>query len=651
MRQLEAFKQDVKSPMKNQVRSEDILSRQKAGATQSTEDMIKKGVLSKMAQRKMRQEQMASGIVSEASTPGVNPSYGPAAKFDIYNEVDWLKIQVRKAEDDNKRLMNEKALLLQEKTLWYDKFHEENKKWRGMLTDIKVTKAKLNTEISDFAAQRNALRTVEVNTKDRNLYDACMSQLPIPEATGDITSGTKRMKALELHSFLTGLVVTSRCAQAEFTDHLLSMVKEAEEQFLSSLGDGSGANAGPSLQKHQVLVDSIKQWSKHNSDLTAAMINHTSSSNIAPAFSTRDDIAVDDGVVSSMKHVEELADVKASNEELRATIAQLRSKNAELTRAMKERSHRKPSSLRGTSARSGRPKIRSGGHSSSSVVSDSNISDRGDSELAEAVVDAQEESEYEGDLLDDDELLADVPVLSVKEAAEQFSSKYSHIQDLLSVVVPREEDQVDTPEHEKRLARVNTKEFRVILEDELREGAVDSDEFKSLFPTLAQESRATTAVTVTSPGKSQTAQSTGQQLFVSILTDPSNRVFHDALHLYLQDVVLEHPLLTELQDRDPNLGDVIVNILYEDISVIVAQQICDVIVATLSDHDVEVTERSLQNEMRAIQYLRTDILPNQELLNNFITLAIHSITVHPEINALVTLAISFLYEKQQLGAQ
>lgn len=295
---------------------------------------------------------------------------------------------------------------------------------------------------------------------------------------------------------------------------------------------------------------------------------------------------------------------------------------------------------------------------------------------------------------DYDDLVADVPVRGAREAAAEYGSNYSHIEELLSLVAVDAAGsatgggQPDS-ETQRRLQRVNTKEFRLILEAELRDGAAavaaaaggaaggaagtstgtntataESIEFSSLFPSLVGTGTGTGAgtgavndhsdhlnsSTVTHKQQQQQQQSTGRMLFIETLTDPSNRLYHDALHLYLQDLILEHPLLR--QQNHGQLGDKIIYVLYDEISEIVAKQICDVVMATLSDKDISLHENELKNELLAIQYLRNNLLPNQQLLNNFITLALHSVTVHPEINALVTMAVSFFFEKEMnRGAQ
>jgi len=268
---------------------------------------------------------------------------------------------------------------------------------------------------------------------------------------------------------------------------------------------------------------------------------------------------------------------------------------------------------------------------------------------------SEAESEYEtdpGEVLDHDDLIADVPVRHGRDAAEEYGSNYTHIEELLSLVSADAATGEGEPDEERehRLQRVNTKEFRLILEDELREmaaGEQESSEFSSLFPVLSNNGDAV------EKKRNAGAQSTGRQLFIESITDPSNRLYHDALHLYLQDIILEHPLLRQHMQGNAHsqLGEKIIYVLYEEISEIVAQQICDVVVATLSDKDVTLQESEMRNELLAIQYLRNNLLPNQQLLNNFITLALHSVTVHPEINALVTMAVSFFFEKEVSGAQ
>lgn len=341
--QLEAFKQDVQSPIRNQVRSDDILSNQQLGANKNTEDMVKNGVMSKFARRKLKKEQEASGIVSEAgSHGGGNGSYGRAAAYDCYNESGWLKVAVRKLEDQNKQLTEERRQLLHEKSLWHTKFQEENRKWMAMVADIKIAKAKMATEVADFCAQRNALRTVEICAQDRKLYDQSMHQMPIPNGIDVITSGNKRLRATELHALLSGAIVSTRTAQSEFLDHFIAIVTEIEELFME--GVMAGANNLQTQQRQSMLVEQVKQWSRHCADLTAAMVNHTkasniSNSNIDGAGSAVEGSAdssnsgnIDNALIeSSQAASREIDELKLNNDDLRQTIAQLRSKNAEVS--------------------------------------------------------------------------------------------------------------------------------------------------------------------------------------------------------------------------------------------------------------------------------------------------------------------------------
>jgi len=327
--QLEAFKQDVQSPVRNQVRSGDILSLQQLGSNKNTEDMVKNGVMSKFAKRKLKKEQEVSGIVSDmGSHGGGNASFGRAASYDCYNEAGWLKVAVRKLEDENKQLAEDKKNLVQEKSLWYVKFQEENKKWMGMVADIKIAKAKLSTEISDFVAQRNALRSVEICANDRKIYDACMNKMPIPNGLEEITSGNKRLRATELHALLTGSVVSARTAQAEFTEHFTAMVMDAERMFMDSVSAGANLQA---QQKQVVLIEQVKQWSKNCTDLTAAMIKHSHASDLSCETGTVAAGNVDDVVGNVIRQTAEIDELKLNNNDLRQTIAQLRSKNAEVS--------------------------------------------------------------------------------------------------------------------------------------------------------------------------------------------------------------------------------------------------------------------------------------------------------------------------------
>ena len=201
LKQLEAFKLDVQNPFKPKISSNDILSNQKPGALQNSEDMIKNGVLTKFARRKLKNEQETVGnIVDQTAAPGAIAS--PSVKFDCYNEVGWLKVEVRRLEGVVKKLREEKSQLVQEKSLWFSKFHDENKKLHDLLSEVKITRMKLTTEISDFEAQRNALRSIEVNAADRKLYDICVNKLPLPAIMPDITSGNKKLKAMEVSIYL-----------------------------------------------------------------------------------------------------------------------------------------------------------------------------------------------------------------------------------------------------------------------------------------------------------------------------------------------------------------------------------------------------------------------------------------------------------------
>ena len=163
------------------------------------------------------------------------------------------------------------------------------------------------------------------------------------------------------------------------------------------------------------------------------------------------------------------------------------------------------------------------------------------------------ESEYGDQLIsaETEELLASLegPVLSSSEAAEAYGQKYSHIQELLDIVTEPSAgagagaNAGAAEEKERRLQRVGTGEFRMILEEELREGAAHQDEFQAQFPVIAGYENPDPGSSAPRAAQAPTQQTQGQKLFVSLLTDPSSRIFHDALHLYLQDMVLEHPLL------------------------------------------------------------------------------------------------------------
>lgn len=332
LRQIDDFKLDMRSPVKSNVRSDEILKMQKQGISQTSENLMKSGVLTKFARRKLKLEQEQLGIVS--SIQPSSTSAAPTTKFDCYNELSWLKVEVRRLEGEVRKLSTEKSVLLQEKSMWVTKFQEENKKWHGLLTDVKVLKAKLTTEMNDFAYQRHALRTVEINAADRALYDVCMHQLPLNGALPEITSGAQRLKAMEAHAMLTSLVTTCRQAQVEFQDKLTSLVVEAEEAYIHAHGLPTGSDSAPpshlpsaaDVAAVQTMVDNVKQWTRNCCELACAVSDQPAnaagwSQQVPRGVEDEDDAQVPLGGMGP----EEAA-------VLRKTIAQLRSKNAEVSR-------------------------------------------------------------------------------------------------------------------------------------------------------------------------------------------------------------------------------------------------------------------------------------------------------------------------------
>lgn len=652
MKQLAAFKLDVQSPIKNHVRSHEILQSQKQGNTQNSEEMLKSGVLTKFASRKYKLEQQNAGINPDAPivSKGNASSVSPTGKFDCYNEAGWLKVEVRRLEAEVRKLSAEKSYLLQEKSTWFTKFQDENTKWSSLLKDVKVMKARMATEMNDFAHQREALRTVEINTEDRALYDLCMHQLPLNKAIQETTSGKKRMKAIELHAVLTSLVTTCRNAQAQFMDNFSGMIVDAENLHIQNMADESENTANnpdlqQNLQKLHELVNNIKQWGKNCAALTDAINDssidprHVYLTEGGVGAGTNGDAGND--IAGMMSDFVSPNGTGSGNEAgLRKTIAQLRSKNAELTKSLKQYTKKGPSGVptptgatspvpangwasgNGGTKSTNSPTKRKPTNSPTAAQgrltrqgTATNMSPIPTNEVAppntfkrppsvsipaceptpspprESLVDEAYEVEREEFL--DDVSVAPVPV---EDASRQYAANYQEIQSLIQSA------------------------------NAINEGDLDVlDEFDVADDITVKEPEANHALDLYLNGRC-----------------PAYRA---VILEYLQDIVCDHPLLASDEDSQSShplpetpeqakknkLAKDIVSVLYDDVSLVVSQQMQAMVLSNFSEEYIRTmsTMNNIENvdeanELLALDYLKERILPDPVAFGNFVNMALHS---------------------------
>ena len=113
-------------------------------------------------------------------------------------------------------------------------------------------------------------------------------------------------------------------------DVLTSLLVELENYYIQHMNSPPNAVV---QQQQSAMLDNIKKWCMNNAELTAALINHTNSAtpSLAPASSaTFASLASFHSPLHTEENVDEVNELKAANEDLRHTIAQLRSKNAEV---------------------------------------------------------------------------------------------------------------------------------------------------------------------------------------------------------------------------------------------------------------------------------------------------------------------------------
>ena len=229
-----------------------------------------------------------------------------------------------------------------------------------------------------------------------------------------------------------------------------------------------------------------------------------------------------------------------------------------------------------------------------------------------------------------EEILSTVDILPHKEAVLEYSNNYQQIQSLINIV-----KDVDGSGSNKE---VTAEEYNLIMGESKQTIASD---FKSLFPTLNTNTN-TSGSAPTSPSN-KAPVSEGLNLFISILTDPNNKPFHDMLYSYLTNIILDHPLLAYQSENDDastgsnknahtNMVSNIIQVLFEEISEIVSKQIYDVLMATLLEENESMLSEDIQwshharNDILVVQYLKSKIMVDETVMRNFMTLAIHSVT-------------------------
>ena len=117
----------------------------------------------------------------------------------------------------------------------------------------------------------------------------------------------------------------------EYLDILTSLLVEVENYYVQHMNTPASVQV---QQQQNAMLDNIKKWCMNNVELTAALINHTNSNtpSLAPVTSdTMASLAAFHSPVHTEETIDEMNELKTANEDLRHTIAQLRSKNAEVS--------------------------------------------------------------------------------------------------------------------------------------------------------------------------------------------------------------------------------------------------------------------------------------------------------------------------------
>lgn len=210
---------------------------------------------------------------------------------------------------------------------------------------MKTVKEKLLQEIDSVEKERNRIRSLQADALESSVLERVLTNSPLAEANRSQLPAHIRGRADEVYKILCTLASKCRSNQADVFELVLSKVEEAENGFLSREEEAL-----------ETAIEELRQIASSSPGNVMAAIN-VSKSYPEPMLSTliekRDEairregmgnthsgegageateVSQADGQVTSSWHNSDsdLKTVMAQNTTLRASVAQLRKKNAEL---------------------------------------------------------------------------------------------------------------------------------------------------------------------------------------------------------------------------------------------------------------------------------------------------------------------------------
>ena len=237
-------------------------------------------------------------------------------------------------------LLNVKAErdeLLMEKSFWLSKFQSDNANLLRILISTRDVKTKMLQEIDSLEKEKDRMKSLQLDGVEASLLDRVLDNSPLAEANRGTLPAHLRGRADELHKTLTTLATKCRSNQLELFEMVITKVEDIETQFLNR-NDEAVENAVTELKNIASsspgnVLAAVNVSKKYPEMMLSALIEKRDDAIRDESLRTHGGAEL--GGSADSKDMKGTMDdvtktLMAQNNTLRATVAQLRKKNAEV---------------------------------------------------------------------------------------------------------------------------------------------------------------------------------------------------------------------------------------------------------------------------------------------------------------------------------
>lgn len=231
---------------------------------------------------------------------------------------------------------SERDELLMEKSFWLSKFQSDNAGLLKVLNHAKEVKVKVLQEIDSLEKEKDRLRSIQLDGVESSVLERVLDNSPLAETNRTTLPAHLRGKADELHKTLVTLATKCRSNQLQIFEKIVSLVEESENHFLDR-NESAVENAISELKNIASsspgnVMAAVNVSKKYPEVMLAALIEKRDDViRDATLRGARGGSAVDGVQDKDIKAADDVTKtLMAQNNTLRASVAQLRKKNAEL---------------------------------------------------------------------------------------------------------------------------------------------------------------------------------------------------------------------------------------------------------------------------------------------------------------------------------